>query len=230
MNSTGAEATFDALNPTLMGVCDAAMTRNCSQTFSLKKKHFRKVNLSFSSSRFQKADDLQREKEEEEEEEEKDAYVDRNKTRKPKCCRKASFVLTVLLVVGNLVGQLVRWFVADSLPDFRNVKRTYIQCHFQLAVAHYDVRVFWIEQFLSLNASLQSKQNLKLKVHENLLWWVGVLDMAAASCVAYFFPFPLFISLSLLPSFSLSLSLSSALIFEFENLHLLNAASRLQML
>ena len=64
------------------------------------------MNLSFSSSRFQKADDLQREKEEEEEEEEeeKDAYVDRNKTRKPKCCRKASFVLTVLLVVGNLVG------------------------------------------------------------------------------------------------------------------------------
>jgi hypothetical protein len=207
------------------------MTRNCSQTFSLKKKHFLKVNLSFSSSRFQKADDLQREKEEEEEEEEeeKDAYVDRNKTRKPKCCRKASFVLTVLLVVGNLVGQLVRWFVADSLPDFRNVKRPYIQCHFQLAVAHYDVRVFWIEQFLSLNASLQSKQNLKLKVHENLLWWVGVLDMAAASCVAYFFPFPLFISLSLLHS--CSLSLSSALIFEFENLHLLNAAaSRLQML
>jgi hypothetical protein len=115
--------------------------------------------------------------------------------------------LTVLLVVGNLVGQLVRWFVADSLPDFRNVKRPYIQCHFQLAVAHYDVRVFWIEQFLSLNASLQSKQNLKLKVHENLLWWVGVLDMAAASCVAYFFPFPLFISLSLLHSCSLSLSL-----------------------
>jgi hypothetical protein len=178
--------------------------------FFPEKKHFRKVNLSFSSSRFQKADDLQREKEEEEEEEEeeeKDAYVDRNKTRKPKCCRKASFVLTVLLVVGNLVGQLVRWFVADSLPDFRNVKRPYIQCHFQLAVAHYDVRVFWIEQFLSLNASLQSKQNLKLKVHENLLWWVGVLDMAAASCVAYFFPFPLFISLSLLHSCSLSLSL-----------------------
>jgi hypothetical protein len=58
VNSTGAEATFDALNPTLIGVCDAAMTRNCSQTFSLKKKHFRKVNLSFSSSRFQKADDL----------------------------------------------------------------------------------------------------------------------------------------------------------------------------
>jgi hypothetical protein len=58
VNSTGAEATFDTLNPTLIGVCDAAMTRNCSQTFSLKKKHFRKVNLSFLSSRFQKADDL----------------------------------------------------------------------------------------------------------------------------------------------------------------------------
>jgi hypothetical protein len=69
--------------------------------FFPEKKHFRKVNLSFSSSRFQKADDLQREKEEAEEE--KDADVDRNKTRKPKCCRKASFVLTVLLVVGNLV-------------------------------------------------------------------------------------------------------------------------------
>ena len=39
---------------------------------------------------------------------------------------------------------------------------------------------------------------------------------------AYFSPFPFFISLSLLPSFSLSLSLSSALIFEFENLYLLN--------
>jgi hypothetical protein len=122
---------------------------------------------------------------------------------------------------GWLAGQLVRWFVADSLPDFWNVKCPYIQCHFQLAVAHYDWRVFWIKQFLSLNASLQSKQNLKWKVHENLLWWVGVLDMAA-SCICILFPFSLFhLSLSLLPS----CSLSSALIFEFENLHLLNAAA-----
>jgi hypothetical protein len=118
---------------------------------------------------------------------------------------------------------LVRWFVADSLPDFRNVKRTYIQCHFQLAVAHYDVRVFRIEQFLSLNASLQSKQNLKLKVHENLLWWVGVLDMAGSELRCILFPFsPFHLSLSLALLLSLSLSLSSALMFEFENLYLLN--------
>ena len=130
--------------------------------------------------------------------------------KKTKVLQKSKFCLDGFVgcwKFGWLAGQLVRWFVADSLPDFRNVKRPYIQCHFQLAVAHYDWRVFWIKQFLSLNASLQSKQNLKLKVHENLLWWVGVLDMAAASCVAYFFPFPLFISLSLLHSCSLSLSL-----------------------
>ena len=110
------------------------------------------------------------------------------------------------------------------------MKCPYIQCHFQLAVAHYDVRVFRIEQFLSLNASLQSKQNLKLKVHENLLWWVGGRWLAGSELHLHTFPLFPFSSLSLSLALLLSLSLSSALIFEFENLYLLNAASWLQML
>jgi hypothetical protein len=124
--------------------------------------------------------------------------------------------LLVIWLVSWSVGSLV----ADNLPDFWNVKCQYIQCHFQLSVAHYNCRVFWIEQFAFLNASLQSKQNLKLKVHENLLWWVGGRYPARWQRVAfaYFFHFPFFISLSLALLLSLSLSLSLSLVLSYLNL------------
>jgi hypothetical protein len=71
------------------------------------------VNLSFLSSRFQKADDLKgggggkgrRQKQD----------------KKTKVLQKSKFCLDGFVgcwKFGWLAGQLVRWFVADSLPDF----------------------------------------------------------------------------------------------------------------